>query len=149
MRNFRLPRFNRVSSAGVIQITDRDKEILRLVHRHRFLRSSHILSLLGGSAQQILRRLKLLYHHGYLERPRAQLDYYHKGGSREIVYGLNNKGARLINQELGHSSREISWAEKNRSIGRMFLEHALLVSDVMVAIELACRHSGIRFLAEH
>jgi hypothetical protein len=31
----------------------------------------------------------------------------------------------------------------------MFLEHALLVSDVMVAIELACRRRGIRMLTEH
>ena len=102
---------------------------------------------MGGSPQQILRRLKLLYHHGYLERPRAQLEYYHQAGSRHIVYGLGNNGGTLLKQELGVAFRPVSWEEKNRAVGRMFLEHALLVSDVMVALELACRASGqIRLL---
>jgi hypothetical protein len=90
----------------------------------------------------------LLYHHGYLERPRAQLDYYHKAGSRHIVYGLGSKGGKLLRQELGVSSPRVSWGEKNRAVGRIFLEHALLVSEVMVTIELACRRRGIRLLTE-
>lgn len=40
------------------------------------------------------------------------------------------------------------WGEKNRAIGRMYLAHALLVSDVMVSLELACRQHGIRLLHE-
>jgi DNA-binding Lrp family transcriptional regulator len=125
-----------------MELTERDREIIRLVHRHRFLRSSHIVSLLGKNSQQLLRRLRLLYHHGYLERPRCQLDYYHQGGSRPIVYGLGNKGGSLLRQELGAAFRPLAWGEKNRAVGRIFLEHALLVSDVMVALELACREAG-------
>jgi hypothetical protein len=131
-----------------MELTDRDFEIIRLVHRHRFLRSSQIVALIGGSSQQLLRRLKLLYHHSYLERPRIQIDYYHRGGSRSIVYGLGNKGGAFLKQELGVAFRKLSWGEKNRSVGRIFLEHALFVSDVMVAIELACRQTGIRLLTE-
>ena len=44
---------------------------------------------------------------------------------------------------------QVRWGEKNRAAGRRFLEHALLVSDVMVAIELACRRTGIRLLTDH
>jgi hypothetical protein len=55
-----------------IQITERDLEILRQVHKHRFLRSNHIVALLNSSAQMILRRLQLLYYHGYLDRPRSE-----------------------------------------------------------------------------
>jgi hypothetical protein len=124
-----------VSSLRFLQIKERDLKIIRLVHAHRFLRSSHILSLIAGSRQNISRRLQCLYHHGYLERPRAQIDYYHRGGSRRIVYGLGNKGASLLKQQ----TRGIRWGEKNRAVGRQYLEHAVLVSDVMVAIELACR----------
>lgn len=142
MNSSRLPRFKRNNQIAPIQLTDRDREIIRLVHRHRFLRSSQIAALMLGSPQQLLRRLKLLYHHGYLERPRAQIEYYHRGGSRYIVYGLGNKGGTLLKQELGIAFRHVSWGEKNRSIGRIFLEHALLVSDVMVSLELACRQSG-------
>ena len=129
-----------------MQLTKRDREIVRLIHRHRFLRSHQIVALVANSPQQVLRRLKLLYHHGYLERPRAQLEYYERGGARPMVYGLSNKGGMLLEQELGATA---TWSEKNHDIGRMFLEHAILVSDVMVSIELACRQSGdIRLLYE-
>lgn len=144
----RLPRFNRVVPVAPMQLTDRDHEIIRLVNQHRFLPSSHICSLIGGSSQQLLRRLQLLYHHGYLERPRCQIDSYHKPGSRHIVYGLGNKGGEFLQKELGVAFRELSWGEKNRSVGRVYLKHALLVSDVMVAIELACRERGIRLITE-
>jgi hypothetical protein len=104
---------------------------------------------MGGSQQRLLRRLKLLYHHGYLERPRAQLRYYEHGGSNSIAYGLGNKGGALLKQEHGIAVHPDSWGEKNHVIGRVYLEHALLVSDVMVAIELACRkHGGIKILYE-
>ncbi len=149
MKLTRLPRFKRASAIPQIQLTQRDLTIIRLIHRHRFLRSSHISALIGGSERQILRRLQLLFHHGYLERPRAQLEYFHKGGSRPMAYGLGNKGAALLREEFGITFRHLRWSEKNRSVGRMFLEHALLVSDIMVSIELACRSRGIRLLTEH
>jgi hypothetical protein len=137
----RLPRFKRANIVPAVNITERDCAIIRLVHEHRFLRSSHIVALVEGSSQQVVRRLQLLYHHGYLERPRAQLDYYHRGGSRQIAHGLGNKGAALLKQRFGIQFQHLRWGEKNRAVGRMFLEHALLVSDVMVALELACRES--------
>jgi DNA-binding Lrp family transcriptional regulator len=146
MQKKRSPRFKRASKISPMQITDRDREIIRLVHCHRYLRSHQIASLMAASSQQVLRRLKLLFHHGYLERPRAQLEYYEKGGSRPMVYGLSKKGGMLLEQELGIAA---TWSEKNQDVGRMFLQHAILTSDVMVAVELACRKRGdIRFLTE-
>ena len=140
MESSRLPRFKRVPAVTPIHLTERDCDIIRLVHRHRFLRSFQIVALIGGSPQQLLRRLQLLYHHGYLERPRAQIDYYHRGGTRPLIYGLGNKGGTLLGRELGAGLPEVSWGEKNRPVRGIFLEHALLVSDVMVALELACRN---------
>ena len=144
----RLPRFKRISTVAPLHLTERDRNIIRLIHRHRFLRSHQIVALMDGSPQQLLRRLKLLYHNGYVERPRCQIDTYHKGGSRHIAYGLGNKGGALLKQELGATFRNVSWSEKNRSVGRIFLEHALLVSEVMTAIELACRKADIRLITE-
>jgi len=138
----RLPRFQRVVKVAPIKLTERDHKIIRLVHRHRFLRSHQIIALIGGSAQQLSRRLQWLFHHGYLERPRAQLQYYEHTGSQTIAYGLGNKSGSLL------QLNPASWGEKNRAIGRMYLAHALLVSDVMVSLELACRQHGIRLLHE-
>lgn len=148
MDSSRLPRFRRAPVSSPFQLVERDREIIRHVYRNRFLRSTHICALVMGSSQQILRRLKLLYHHGYLERPRIQIEYYHEGGSREFVYGLGTKGASLIQKELGCDLASLLWDTKNGSIGRVFLKHALLVSDIMVAIELACRENQIRLLTE-
>jgi hypothetical protein len=145
----RLPRFKRVSSLPPMQLTERDRQIVRLVHRYGFVRSSHIVSITGQSRQQILRRLQLLYHNGYLERPRAQLRYYERGGSRDIAYGLGRKGGKLLYQENSFTVDPFKWNKKNHVVGRLFLEHALFVSDVMTAIELACRkHGAVDFLDE-
>ena len=142
-----LPRFQRAAVAPM-QLTDRDRHIIRLIHRHRFLRSHQIAALLGGSEQQIVRRLQFLFHHGYLERPRAQIQYYERGGSRSMAYGLGSKGGALLRRELGIAVNSGAWSEKNNAVGRIFLEHALLVSDVMVSLELACRKRGVRLLYE-
>src|SRR5258706_6767476 len=101
MPNIRSPRFKRSSKVAPIQLTKRDREIIRHIHRHRFLRSHQIVALVASSPQQVLRRLQLLYHHGYLDRPRAQLEYYERGGARPMVYGLSNKGGILLDKTLG------------------------------------------------
>lgn len=90
----RLPRFKRApEAAGSFQFTPRDLELLRNIAEHRFIKSEWLVKLVGGSRQQVLRRLNLLYHHGYLDRPHCQLDYYHQGGSRSMIYGLASRGA--------------------------------------------------------
>ena len=142
------PRFRRVTTVAPIQLAGRDYDIIRLIHRHRFLRSHQIAALLGGSEQQIVRRLQLLFHHGYLERPRAQIQYYERSGSQPLAYGLGNKGGALLRRELGITVNSDAWSEKNHAVGRVYLEHALLVSEVMVSLELACRQRGVRLLYE-
>ncbi len=138
----RLPRFERVAAVALIRLMARDHKIIRLIHRHRFLRSQQIIALIGGSAQNLSRRLQWLFHHGYLERPRAQLQYYERSGSQTIAYGLGNKSGSML------QISPAAWGEKNRGIGRIYLAHALLVSDVMVSLELACRQHDIRLLHE-
>ena len=121
--------------------------IVRCVFRHRFLRSWQIAALVGGSKQTVLRRLQLLYHHGYLERPRSQIEYYRPGGSHAFVYGLGDRGAELLRSSGSTPARALEWSAKNRAVKRLFLEHALLISDVMISMELACRqHGGVRLL---
>lgn len=147
MRSLRLPRFKRSPEIPALKLTDRDREILKHVHRHRFLRSDHIVALATGSRQQVLRRLQRLYHHGYLDRPRCQIDYF-QSGSHHMAYGLGNKGAAWLKRELALPFHQLNWKQKNH-VGRLFLEHALLISDIMVALELACRkQKDVRLLTE-
>src|SRR3954463_9683566 len=126
MENTRKPRFHRYAEIPPIHLTQRDILVLQHVNRHRFLSSAHIRSLLAGSGQQLLRRLQLLYHHGYLERPRAQIDYYGQGGSRPIVYGVGTIGGVLLKSDEAPASARNGWSAKNQAVRQLFLQHALL-----------------------
>jgi len=125
-----------------MELTPRDAEILRLLRRHRFLRSNHIAALLCDSRQQLLRRLQKLYHHGYVERPLCQLDYFQRGGSLAMVYGLGNRGAAFLLRAEKSVPVRLDWNARNRSATRLFLDHALMISEILVALETACRARG-------
>ena len=140
MVSIRNPRFHRVPSPPPLQITDRDCQILLQVFRHRFLRSTHIIALVSGSGQQVLRRSHRLFHHGYLDRPRAQIDYY-RNGSEPMVYGIGQRGMKQLEESLLLPRRKVDWGAKNCTATRFFLEHSLAAADTMVAFELACREN--------
>ena len=54
-----------------------------------------------------------------------------------------------MRRELGIAANADAWNETHDTVGRMFLEHALLATDIMVALELACQRRGdIRLLHE-
>jgi hypothetical protein len=131
-------RFERAVEPPAFQLTERDIDILRLVARHRFLTSRQIQALIPGSAKRLLFRLTGLYHSGFLDRPRAQLDYY-RTGSAPMVYALADRGAKLLNVRDGLDLVEIEWKAKNRAVGRPFIGHTLAVADVHVALAVACR----------
>lgn len=54
----------------------------------------------------------------------------------------------MLRQEHGLAVDSDAWSEKNHAVGRVFLEHALLVSEIMVSLELACRKRSVRLLYE-
>src|SRR5215213_5148533 len=117
----RRPRFERVPVRPMV-LTPRDVKILRAVHRHRLLRSTHLAALSGGSRQATLRRLQLLFHHGYLDRPPLQLDWYARG-SEPLVYALGNRGGEVLEAEGELKRGGIRWDTKNRNLSRVFLHH--------------------------
>ena len=112
----RQPRFRRADNFAPMEMTVRDTKILRMVNRHRFLRSHQIADLVGGSPQQVLRRLQRLYHHGYVERPACQIDYYQRGGSRSIAYGLASRGAAHLRRVDDTPFSRLDWTSRNRSV---------------------------------
>jgi len=141
----RRPRFERVPIRPMI-LTPRDLAILRAVHRHRLLRSTHLVALTGGSRQATLRRLQLLFHHRYLDRPPMQLDWY-THGSEPFVYALGSRGAEALAAEGELKPGALRPETKNRDLSRLFLRHALAVAEVMVAFEVACRsREGVTFI---
>ena len=135
----RRPRFRRASEPPAFRLTDDDVVIVRQPARHRFLRSTHIAALVGRSLDRTNDRLSKLFHAGYVDRPRAQLDYYPTAGSSPMVYALADRGARLLIERDGVDFANVEWSRKNREAGRPFIEHQLEIMDFYVSLQCALR----------
>src|ERR1700694_5691230 len=110
----RRPRFHRASELPAFRLTDADVVIVRQLARYRFLRSTHIAALVGRSLDRTNDRLLRLFHAGYIDRPRAQLNYYPTSGSAPILYALADRGARLLIEKDGAAFSNVEWSRKNR-----------------------------------
>lgn len=141
------PRRARSGNPPPFQLTKRDIEIIAHVAKHRFLNSDHIRRLVGGSPKNVTTRLKALFEHGYLDRPECQYDTYRPGGgSSFIAYALADRGARLLS-ETGADGVRFSWTQKNKSVGRPFLEHALAIADFAVGLrQVVMGHDNVRLI---
>lgn len=131
-----------------MRLTEDDIAAIQHVAKHRFLRSTHLIELLGRPSKKFLERLAALYHNGYLDRPRAQLDYYATAGSKPLVYALGNKGADVLSEISGIPRAKVDWTWKNREAGKLFIEHTLLIADLMVSAEGAIQRTGHLCLIE-
>jgi hypothetical protein len=92
----RRPRLRRAPEPPPFRVTDDDVAIVRQLARHRFLRSAHIAALVGHSLDRTNDRLSRLFHAGYLDQPRAQLDRFPVAGSSHFMYALADRGARIM-----------------------------------------------------
>ncbi len=140
----RRPRFKRVGDLPNIRLTTRDFAILSAIMRHRFLTTSHILSLVPGSRQNIIRRLQRLYHAGFIERPKAQLPLRFAGELSELVHSPTRK---TVNHMATVEGTTVSGKEY-RPVTSLFLSHALLVSEALISIEAGCRTNGTVLITE-
>ena len=120
-----------------INLTERDRRILEMVYQHRFLSSEQIILLIQGGRQGVLRRLSLLYHAGFLDRPHRQKTVF--GNNHCLIYGLGNKGAAVIASQYNLPIGTVDWSRKNREAKELFLEHTLMVSHILTCLQLACR----------
>jgi DNA-binding Lrp family transcriptional regulator len=136
----RRPRFRRAETAPAFRVTDDDVAIVRQIARHRFVRSTHIAALVGRSVDRTNDRLSRLFHAGYIDRPRAQLDYYPTSGSAPMVYALAERGSRLLIDRLDMEFANGEWCKKNREAGRPFIDHQLEIVDFYVSLQRGVRH---------
>ncbi len=131
---------------GNFEMTPRDLEIIRLVYDYRHLEGRHIRALIGGSDDKIKRRLQGLFHNEYLarysarQRMRPDLDK----GSPQMVYGLERKGWRLLEEHAGageesDESEAVRWKKEYTRNTEWFLEHAVMRSNFRAVLDLALR----------
>lgn len=134
------PRLNR-KKPRPIKLTQRDQQILLGLHRYRFLTTDHLQSLTGTQSRWAMNaRLRLLYDHKYVDRPKAQYAIFAYADKRPLVYALGNKGASFLSTRYGlKMPAKVYWTEKNRRVRERHIEHTLGISDFMVEIEMMCQ----------
>ena len=59
-----------------------------------------------------------------------------------MVYGLGNRGAAFLLRRENSTPIRLDWNARNRNTTRLFLDHALMISEILVALETACRARG-------
>jgi hypothetical protein len=167
-RTKRLPRFTRASQDRIpaFRLTDRDREVLKLLYEYRFLTAEMIDNLLPPPLltprqEAVVRRLRIaqeskLSDGGGLERPQAGarrvilhrlMVLYHNGyiqriklsDNEPIAYALGNKGADVLTLYQGIDRQKIDWTSKNREAGEFYVRHGLMVSCFRHALAFALR----------
>lgn len=78
-----------------------------------------------------------LFHAGYLDRPRAQLDRFPTSGSAHFIYALADSGMRLLKDEDGVEFRNAEWSRRIVRRGRPFIEHQIEIVNFQVALQRA------------
>lgn len=131
-------------AAPPIRLTERDIEIIRALHAHRFLTTQHLQTLTNTKSRWAINaRLRLLYDHKYIDRPYAQKALYSHADKRPVIYALGNKGASLLSTQFNTPMPpKVYWTEKNRRVREAHIEHTLGISDFVISVEVMCRTSA-------
>jgi hypothetical protein len=166
-RTRRLPRFRRASheEQPAFRLTDRDRELLKIIYEYRFIDAEMLKDLVQPVAltprqqESVARMLAACRTESTgTESPdrssrmkRAILHrlmlLYHNGyvsrlklsDSEPIIYALGNKGADELTLYYGVDRQKIDWQSKNRETSERYIRHGLMVSRFRHCLELALR----------
>ncbi len=145
-----LPRSTRKPAAVNFRLTARDLDILRSLAKYKYLRTGQVrrLNFLDNkSIQSARRRLKYLYHHGFVGRIEALVQT--GNGASETAYFLERKGQEILGNEFDFSSV----SKKQDRVKPQYLNHALDVSEFQLVLESALADNKsaelVRFVADH
>jgi hypothetical protein len=94
----------------------------------------------AGGAQKVKRTLRQMWASGYILRPTEQTRTVAITGPQPMVYGISNKGARLL-REHGHlMNLDCDFSETSRPAGITFIDHGVAQPRFMTALEIAQRN---------
>lgn len=143
----RLPGLKRVkdSELPTFRLTARDKKIIEAVYQYRVLTTQQIDRLFfpssrSGGSSRCLHRLKLLFHHGFLQR--AEQPQLISEGRKPYVYYVDKRGAEFLAYLYECEVKDLDWSPRSYPVGHLFLEHLLATNDIRVAIVLSAQKHG-------
>lgn len=146
MARKRRSRMVRRQTGKRIQLTERDLEVLCLLTRYRFLRSTHLQALAGGkSHKRFIERLGDLYHEGgYIDRPKQQWQAIN-ARYMPAVYELGAAGRTVLAQ---YGAADAALTGKHGRRPSRHYHHELMVCDILSSIEIGVRADPrLRFIS--
>ena len=144
MTTKRRSRFKPQPVSNSIQITERDEQIMLALYQYRFLDSRQIAKLVRSDSDWLLRRIRKLFDHGYIDRPPSQI----LGRNRPMVYAIADNGIEFLNgkHHVGITKR---WRDKNRTVGLFQIEHTLESAEQVITFQRAAyERPATTFLAQ-
>jgi hypothetical protein len=151
-----------------LRLTERDLQIVKTVYQYRAMSAVQIEQLFFageteksrqaarlyaaratkpikqpgiGKRVHCQRRLRLLFHHGYLWRDEQPTKL--SEGRKPFVYRIDERAMELLPDLLDVEPEMIEWDPRENTVSGPFLEHLLRTNDVRVAITLACQQHGL------
>ena len=117
-----LPKGKRKPNQANFVLTVRDIDILTTIGQYRYLRTGQISRFIfpkNTTVQSARRRLRYLYHHGYVGRilPLVQAG----NGDGEMAYFLDKSGRELLDSD------DLPTYSLRNQVKPIFLQHALEV----------------------
>lgn len=137
----------RTKSTGdvVVEITDRDIEILRLLDKFRLVNAQQLWAVLSGDSHRraFARRLATLFHAGVIDRPPQQ---FRAGqAARHFVYAVGPRGREHLDHLDGIATSKRDVRTKNDNLKFNFLAHETAVAEVALAFQLETERQGWSF----
>jgi Replication-relaxation len=110
-------------------------ETFKALDRYRYLRSNFVAAFHGGSQQHRRRDLGTLRRRGLLSAPEQQKNSANYRYTPR-VYELSPKGKAAL---IASGITPIHW------VGERQFWHQLMVADIVMSFEIACKSRGLRF----
>jgi hypothetical protein len=139
-------RHSRSRSNGPYIITAKKVELLTVLARYKYLRSTYLSALLDHRSQDGLRRsLRSLYDNGLIDKPEAQLRGYNSLYTPDI-YCIDTKGIDTL-AERGISPDYVTHLHRQKNDAPVHqFAHDMMICDTLASIEVGCREAGLRFI---
>lgn len=140
----RSSRFKRIATDKTLLFTERDFSILYALYKYQLLTTHQLTQSYPGSEQRTRWRLRELYDAGYVHRFNTKTDATIPG-SDPLVYALTDLGANWLSEKRPDIERLAKrYNENNARRTLATIPHALMVSDIMLRVELACYYTPER-----
>ena len=126
-------------------ITPELLDLLELLARYKYLRTSFIRDLLGAGQKGIIHQLQLRRKQGYIYQPPEQRRGYNNLWSPRI-HAITKKGEQVLIDHNRHPLRVTQLDRKPSLWPAKNFAHSMMICDTLASIEIGLKGSGCRLI---